>query len=112
MKKYILLVAVVCGLTACSTDPQKVTGAVETMGFFSCLAMGGKHCGDEKLDDYVRTNGVPTSSYKMSNGDTLYSFIKTCPSDNGQEEITLTVDKDGWITQKKTVRACPANTAK
>ena len=50
--------------------------------------------------------------YRMSNGDTLYSFVKSCPSGIGQEERTLTVDKEGWITQEQTMRACPTNTNK
>ena len=113
MKKYILLVIVVCSLAACSADSQrKIVGAVGIMGLSSCIAMGGKHCGDKKFDDYVRENGVPTSSYKMNNGDTLYSFVKSCPSGIGQEERTLTVDKEGWITQEQTMRACPTNANK
>ena len=97
MKKCVFVLAVVCVLSAC-------TGFVDSMNAAAELTTDVKY-GD--MDSYVRTHGAPTSSYKMQNGDTVYSFVKPCASAAETEEVVVTVRESGWIRSIFNKRTCP-----
>lgn len=107
MKKATLLLMICsCLLTGCTAKAWKTAGAV-TLGtlMLGSYAYGEWHA--QKLDDYVRQNGVPTSSYQTSDGNVIYSFIRPCENTPGYEEKMLTVDENNTIKNETLRHACP-----
>ena len=93
MKKIIfVLLTSIFGVTGCDT--------LTTIG-------GAMYEYQRSYDTYVEKHGAPTSSYKETNGTTVYSHIRNCDSSNGQEETLVVVDKENAIIQIKTIRSCP-----
>lgn len=105
MKKYLCLLFVTLFVFAgCGETGKKVaTGivAVGALGFMAADAWYSKY-----FDDYVRENGVPTSQYTDSSGNTTYAYVRNCPNNQGQEETNVLVDKGNKILSVKQIRTC------
>lgn len=108
MKKYLCLLFIsFFVLAGCGETGKKVAvgiAAVGALGLIAADAWNSKY-----FDDYVRENGVPTSQYTDSSGNTTYAYVKICPNNQGQEETNVLVDKNKKILSVKQVRSCPAN---
>ena len=105
MKKYLCLLFVsLFVLAGCGETGKNVaTGLafVGIVGLATAEAWNSKY-----FDDYVRENGVPTSQYTDTSGNTIYAYVKICPNNQGQEETNVLVDKDNKILSVKQVRSC------
>lgn len=62
------------------------------------------------MDDYIKTRGVPTSEYTMTNGNTLYSYKKICDDKRNWEEYNIEVDPQNKIIKRTNVKTCPVDT--
>ncbi|MCL2888342.1 MAG: hypothetical protein FWF35_03450 [Elusimicrobia bacterium] len=61
----------------------------------------------QNFDQYVASNGVPTSSYQAQNGSMIYSFKKNCAGTREQEEKLVTVSQMNAIISVTTASSCP-----
>ena len=92
MKKCIILFTSVLLLSACATVQQPK------------IVWPGQN-----FDNYVTANGVPTSQYTLQNGNTAFSFKKTCYYDSANTGETLViVGKDNIIESVSTPTKCPS----
>lgn len=63
----------------------------------------------QNFDNYITTNGVPTSQYTLQNGNTVFSFKKTCYYDSSKTgETIVIVGKDNIIESLSTTTKCPS----
>ncbi len=85
MKKHIFLFLGFIGFTACAT--------INWQG--------------QNFDNYVAQYGVPTSFYKMQNGNTSYSYKRNCPDTTAQQELLIIVNSDNIIQQITATASCP-----
>ncbi|MBO4706997.1 MAG: hypothetical protein J5594_00325 [Elusimicrobiaceae bacterium] len=92
MKKNIALFISIFLLSACATFQQpKVVWT------------------GQNFDNYVTTNGVPTSQYTLQDGNTVFSFKKSCYYDSSKTGETLViVGPDNLITRVSTPTKCPS----
>lgn len=92
MKKCLVLLIGIFLLSACATFQQpKVVWT------------------GQNFDNYVTTNGVPTSQYTLQDGNTVFSFKKTCYYDSGKTGETLViVGPDNLIVSVSTPTKCPS----
>ena len=70
-------------------------------------------CGYNQLvgsnfDTYVQNYGVPTSSYTLQNGNTLYFYRSICADRRNWEEYNLEVTPANTVVKKTYVKYCPA----
>ncbi len=93
MKKYILIsLLAVLVLAGCES-----------------LAEIGRSMAASNFDNYVKDNGAPTSSYKLADGNTLYSFMKPCPNSQSFEQTNVLVNGSNTIVQITKKQSCPAS---
>ena len=111
MKECLCLLFVALFILAgCGETGKKITGGVVAVGALGLMTADAiSEAKMETFDEYVRKNGVPTSQYTNSSGETIYSYVKMCPNNQGQEEISVTVNKDNKVRNIKQIRSCPAN---
>ncbi len=63
----------------------------------------------QNFDNYITSNGVPTSQYTLQNGNTAFSFKKACYYDSSKMGETLViVGKDNIIESVSTPTKCPS----
>lgn len=63
----------------------------------------------QNFDNYITTNGVPTSQYALQDGNTVFSFKKSCYYDSSKTGETLViVGKDNIIVSVSTPTKCPS----
>lgn len=92
MKKHIFVLISILGLSACATLRYQ---PVEWRG--------------QNFDSYIQSYGVPTSSYTLQNGNTVYSFKKVCEYDYTKTGETLvTVGADHLIVNISDTKKCPS----
>ena len=92
MKKNIVLFLSIFLLSACATLQQ------------SKVVWPGQN-----FDNYVTSNGVPTSQYTLQNGNTAFSFKKACYYDSSKIGETLViVGEDNIIVSVSTPTKCPS----
>ena len=108
MKKYLCLLFVsLFVLAACGETGKKVGAGVLAVGGLAVLAADiADNWNGENFDKYVRINGVPTSQYTDSSGNTTYAYVKMCPNNQGQEETNVVVDKNNKILSVNQVSTC------
>ena len=88
----ILLLVSSCSFVACATWQQQ---QVDWTG--------------QNFDDYILSQGMPTSQHTSTNGNTIYSFKKTCEYDRTKEgETLIVVGQDNIIQNISTLTQCPS----
>ena len=88
MKRYIVLFIGIILLSACATNRKKT--AVQQVPEFDWR---GKN-----IEEFIKSKGLPTSQYSLSDGNTAYSFKLDCPYDSKIGEALLIVGEDNLIT--------------
>ena len=61
------------------------------------------------MDDYIKTRGIPTNEYAMTNGNTLYFYKKICNDKRNWEEYNIEVDPQNKIIKRTNTKTCPVN---
>jgi len=92
MKKCLILLISIFSLSACATlqRPKVVWPG-------------------QNFDNYITANGVPTSQYTLQNGNTAFSFKKSCYYDSAKTGETLViVGQDNIIVSVSTPTKCPS----
>ena len=96
MKKLTVLFLGIFLLAACAKNirNQSVQIAVDWRG--------------KNIEDYIQSNGIPTSQYSLSNGNTIYSFKKSCSYGPAEAETLVTAGEDNLIVKVASTSSCPS----
>ena len=105
MKKYFAVFFIALFVLAgCGETGKKIGAGIIGVGAVGLMVADDWN--SKYFDDYVRENGVPTSQYTDSSGNTTYAYVKICPNNQGQEETNVVVDKDNKILSVNKIRSC------
>ena len=52
----------------------------------------------KNIEEFIKSKGLPTSQYSLSDGNTAYSFKIDCPYDSKIGEALLIIGEDNLIT--------------
>ena len=105
MKRFICLLFIALFiLSGCGETGKKIGTGLAVVGVVGLAAADAWN--SKTFDDYVSENGVPTSQYTDSSGNTTYAYVKICPDNQGQEETNVLVDKNNKILSVSQIRTC------
>lgn len=98
MKKCVILLMSILLISACASARKKnvVQKPPE-------IDWHGKH-----IEEFIKSKGLPTSQYSLSDGQTAYSFKIDCQYDAKIGEALVIVGKDKLITDISYPIKCPA----